>query len=116
MTDERWPRVKALFQAAVERPPEEREAFLGTATADEALRREVESLLRADRSDAGFLDQLPVAAVLTPGLRVDPYEVVAPLGAGAIGDPDAPRSLCRRGMPRRPDAAAGSRGDAGGAR
>ena len=86
MTDERWPRVKALFQAAVERPPEEREAFLATATADEALRREVESLLTADTSDAGFLDQLPVAAVLTPGLRVGRYEIVAPLGAGAMGE------------------------------
>ena len=47
MTDERWPRVKALFQAAVERPTEERDAFLAAATGDdEALRREVESLLR----------------------------------------------------------------------
>ena len=32
MTDERWPRVKALFQAAVERPTEERAAFLAAAT------------------------------------------------------------------------------------
>ena len=86
MTDERWPRVKALFQAVVERPPEERDAFLATATTDEALRREVESLLMADRSDAGALGQLPVAAVLTPGLRVGPYQIVAPLGAGAMGE------------------------------
>jgi eukaryotic-like serine/threonine-protein kinase len=42
--DERWPRVKALFQAAVERPTEERDAFLAAATGDDAaLRREVES-------------------------------------------------------------------------
>ena len=31
VTDERWRRVKALFQAAVERPPEERDAFLAAA-------------------------------------------------------------------------------------
>ena len=63
MTDERWPRVKALFQAAVERPTEERDAFLATATGDdEALRREVESLLASDTSDVSFLDQLPVAS------------------------------------------------------
>ena len=109
MTDERWPRVKALFQAAVERPAEERDAFLAAATGDdEALRREVESLLTSDTSDVSFLDQLPVAsepvladalaappasmdhtlshAVLTPGLRVGPYEIVAPLGAGAMGE------------------------------
>ena len=44
MTDERWQGVKALFQAAVERPIEERDAFLAAATGDDAaLRREVES-------------------------------------------------------------------------
>ena len=63
MTSERWPRVKALFEAAVERPPAEREAFLAAAAGDdEALRREVESLLASDTSDVGFLDQLPVAS------------------------------------------------------
>ena len=63
MTDERWPRVKALFQAAVERPTEERDAFLAAATGDDAaLRREVESLLTSDTSDASFLDRLPVAS------------------------------------------------------
>ncbi|MEO8677543.1 MAG: protein kinase [Vicinamibacterales bacterium] len=109
MTDERWPRVKALFQDAVERPPGERDAFLASATADDAtLRREVESLLAADTSHAGFLDQLPVATesvlayplaallpgtdpapshtVLAAGLRVGPYEIVAPLGAGGMGE------------------------------
>src|SRR5688572_8138402 len=109
MTDERWPRVKALFQAAVERPTEERDAFLAAATGnDDALRREVESLLTSDTSGVSFLDQLPVAservladaltappasmdhtlshAVLTPGLRLGFYEIVAPLGAGAMGE------------------------------
>ena len=108
MTDERWPRVKVLFQAAVERPTEERDAFLAAATGDDAaLRREVESLLTSDTSDASFLDRLPVASasvladplaaltaldpaqshtVLAAGLRVGPYEIVAPLGAGAMGE------------------------------
>ncbi|HET9195673.1 MAG TPA: protein kinase [Vicinamibacterales bacterium] len=109
MTDERWRRVKALFQAAVERPADERAAFLAAATGDDAaLGREVESLLASDASDASFLDRLPVAspsvladplgalpasmdralshAVLAPGLRVGSYEIVAPLGAGAMGE------------------------------
>ena len=52
MTDDRWRRVKALFQAAVERPPAERDAFLAAhAGGDEALRREVESLLASDTND-----------------------------------------------------------------
>jgi eukaryotic-like serine/threonine-protein kinase len=47
--DERWQRIKALFQAAVERPAAERTAFLSAAAGDdEALRREVESLLASD--------------------------------------------------------------------
>ncbi len=109
MTDERWPRVKALFQAAVERPTEERDAFLAAATGDDAaLRRAVDSLLTSDTSDVSFLDRLPVArdsvladplaalaasmdhaqpqAFLTAGLRVGPYEIIAPLGAGAMGE------------------------------
>src|SRR3954469_19252819 len=57
-----WPRVKALFQAAVERPAADRAAFLAVETGDDdALRREVESLLASDTSDITFLDQLPVA-------------------------------------------------------
>jgi eukaryotic-like serine/threonine-protein kinase len=100
MSDERWPRVKALFQAAVERPAEERDAFLAAATGDDAaLRREVESLLASDASDASFLDRLPVASasvladplaashtVLAAGLRLGPYEILGPLGAGAMGE------------------------------
>ena len=103
MTDERWPRVKALFQAAVERPVEERDAFLAAATGDDAaLRREVESLLTSDASAVSFLDQLPVASesVLADPIAaltaLDPAvspssprvfasaKIVAPLGAGAM--------------------------------
>jgi hypothetical protein len=62
VTGERWQRVKVVFQAAVERPTEERDAFLAAATGDDdALRREVESLLTSD-SEVNFLDQLPVAS------------------------------------------------------
>jgi serine/threonine-protein kinase len=109
VTDERWPHVKALFQAAVERPADERAAFLAAATGDDAaLRREVESLLASDTADGSFLDRLPVASasvladplaappasldplpshpVLAAGVRVGPYAIVAPLGAGAMGE------------------------------
>ncbi len=109
MTEERWQRVKALFQAAVERPAEERAALLAAETGDDtALRREVESLLTSDASDATFLDRLPVASpsvladplavssspmdpvrsrgVFAVGRRVGPYEIVATLGAGGMGE------------------------------
>jgi serine/threonine protein kinase/Tol biopolymer transport system component len=100
--------VKALFQAVVEQPPEVRSAFLAAATADDALRREVESLLTSDTSDVSYLDRLPAGherahadlravtlpstdqmlalPVLSPGLRIGPYEIVGPLGAGAMGE------------------------------
>jgi eukaryotic-like serine/threonine-protein kinase len=109
LTDERWQRVKALFQAAVERPAEERDAFLASAAGDDdELRREVESLLTSDAAGVSFLDRLPVASealradplivlpasmgqtpaqtVLPSGHRVGAYEVVAPLGAGGMGE------------------------------
>jgi serine/threonine-protein kinase len=106
VSDKRWQQVKALFQAAVERPTDERDAFLAAAAGDDAaLRREVESLLTSDTADASFLDRLPVASAsvladplaasmdpawsrtaLAAGHRVGPYEVVAPLGAGAMGE------------------------------
>ena len=55
VSDERWPQVKALFQAAAERPPSERDAFLAAATGDdEALRREVGSLLNVGRLERNF--------------------------------------------------------------
>jgi len=109
VTPERWPRVKALFQAAIERPADERAAFLAAATGDDAaLRHEVELLLASDAADVSFLDRLPVASesalndllsarvgsidpasshrALAAGRRVGPYEVVAPIGAGAMGE------------------------------
>ena len=56
MTEHRWQRVKELFQAAVERPAAERGAFLAAAAGDDdALRREVESLLNSDAADSSFL-------------------------------------------------------------
>jgi serine/threonine-protein kinase len=109
VTDQRWPRVKALFQEAVERPANERDAFLAGATGeDEALRREVESLLASDAAELDFLDRLPVASrsllddplaapqgpmdghpshtALTPGGRIGPYEIAGLIGAGAMGE------------------------------
>ena len=95
MTDERWPRVKAVFQAAAARPRGERHAFLAAATGDdEALRREVESLLTWDAADGSTLDGLPPISmdhtpshpVLAAGRRLGPYEIVAALGAGGMGE------------------------------
>src|SRR6476659_8781582 len=109
MTDARWQQVKALFQATVERPKSERAAFLAAAVGgDEELRREIESLLKADSSDPGFTDRLPfrdqprnedsLAGALLSGepTRTGPpvigaagvgqYRVIGLLGVGGMGE------------------------------
>jgi len=88
VTDNRWSRVKAIFEAAVERAPSERGAFVASAAGDdEALRREVEALLLADAAEAPALDWLPERGTpaVDPPARIGPYEIIALLGEGAMG-------------------------------
>jgi hypothetical protein len=63
--DANWSWIKELFQAAIERPPKDREAFLDERCGgDRTFRREVESLLAAHR-DAGDFGELPVRASMS---------------------------------------------------
>ena len=56
MAAERWQRAKDVFQAALDRAPEARAAFLAEACAgDDELRRDVESLLAAHDGAGRFL-------------------------------------------------------------
>jgi serine/threonine-protein kinase len=56
MTSERWRRVEQLYDAALQRPPSERGAFLDAACgADENLRRDVERLIIANDKAGDFL-------------------------------------------------------------
>ena len=68
----RWPRVKHVFQSALDRPAAERAAFLAAECGDDGdLRREVASLLAAEREAGDFLS-LPATCVpgpLAAGLR-----------------------------------------------
>jgi len=110
MTDDRWPRVKELFEAAVELPLSERSTFLSSAVAgDEILRHELESLLVADRVGEAISGHWPIASEsllaelrgasqpasdlgdltppgLTSGSRLGNYDVIAPLGVGGMGE------------------------------
>src|SRR3984885_100886 len=92
MSDERWQRIEELFHEAAELVPFERAEFLSRACSDDSeLRRQVESLLANDKSKddvldaavAKALDQLPT---LSPGSRLGPYEILAPIGAGGMGE------------------------------
>jgi serine/threonine-protein kinase len=56
MESERWKQVDNLFHAALERPPAARAEFLRQACAgDEALEREVQSLLASHQESGSFL-------------------------------------------------------------
>ena len=53
---QRWSRIEALFDAAVELDPTARAAFLARECPDPILRTEVERLLHAERDSDGFLE------------------------------------------------------------
>ena len=75
MRPEHWSRVKRLFEAALEKPPTERAAYLeGLSELDPDLREEVERLLGADRDDS-FLEELPEPEIF-------PKEPTGPAGDG----------------------------------
>jgi hypothetical protein len=57
MDSERWKQIDNLLQAVLERPPSERDVFLRQASAgDEALQREVRSLLTSQQQAGSFLE------------------------------------------------------------
>jgi len=75
--------VARLFERALAADPGERAAVLD-ACGDPAVRREVESLLRADEQAAGFLDLPLPAAGDAADARIGPYRLVRPLGEGEV--------------------------------
>src|SRR5208337_5599692 len=88
MTPERWQEVKKVLMGALERTPGQRQAYLDQACAELALRREVESLIAAhERGDTTLFEEGFAAGsgVLKSGTKLGPYEIVALLGAGGMG-------------------------------
>jgi eukaryotic-like serine/threonine-protein kinase len=93
MTPEQWQQVERLYQAALEREPSQRAAFLQEACAgDEELRREVESLLAYQPQAESFIEapvlESAAEGVAGPrmhslvGRQLGPYKVLSLLGAG----------------------------------
>ncbi len=103
MDSDRWRQVDSLLQSVLERPPEERDAFLRHAcAADEQLEREVRSLLRAQHQAGSFLESPAIEAAalvlaqqqgkesqedgdLLLGRIVSHYRIVGKLGSGGMG-------------------------------
>ncbi|MEO5625449.1 MAG: serine/threonine-protein kinase, partial [Dokdonella sp.] len=106
MTPEQWTLARALFEAALERPPADRAAFLDAAAAadprcDAHVRDEVRAMLAADEATGDHATELAGAApdLLAQldakssaderggflGVRVGPWKLVRELGHGGMG-------------------------------
>jgi eukaryotic-like serine/threonine-protein kinase len=100
MSPERWQKIHQLFEDALERPPEERAAFLAQACAgDEEMQRRVEGMLAADARDDLLIDRPAYQAadtVASPkpqasdsksfsGEMIGVYSLIKELGHGGMG-------------------------------
>ena len=98
MTPEKWERVKALFEVALEQPPVKRASFLARLCPEEDIRSQVEKLL-ADHDEAGSFLSEPVLGTpvrgssrqdfheLAPGeIVAGRFRIVRLLGKGGMGE------------------------------
>jgi eukaryotic-like serine/threonine-protein kinase len=100
MTPEHWEQVAQLHRAALQYEESQRAAFLDDACGgDENLRCEVESLLAYEGDAENFMEvpalesvakQLAegqaLGMVQKSGTKFGPYEILAPLGVGGMGE------------------------------
>lgn len=89
MDKERWAKVQRLFDAALAKDTDERDAFLrGECGDDDALYKEVSSLLAALNRPHSLLERRAMDAVEVPkipGKRIGPYRIVERVGTGGMG-------------------------------
>lgn len=92
-----WAAVKRIHQSALDKDPSERDTFLDESCGgDDALRREVQSLLRYAAEAESFLERPAVDIAPTPpgesheatlvGRTISHYQVLSLLGVGGMGE------------------------------
>src|SRR5688572_5836509 len=97
MADEKWQRVREIFDLALQLNPTERRRFIDQVCGDDkALLAEVESLLTSHDSADGFMETPAVARVadmieveskkLEPGKSFGHYEIIKQIGEGGMGE------------------------------
>ena len=96
MTPEHWKKVEEIFESALQRPPQERSAFLAEACGDDApLRGQVETLLLSLERAGNFMEASAFGVGLsetmveeTPtiiGKRLGSYRIEKEIGRGGMG-------------------------------
>ena len=95
MQESRWKEIESIYFDLLSLPPNERAAAMQErCSGDEHLRQEVASLLEAREQAQGFLSAVDVSEVsressqsrILSGEHLGPYELIASVGAGAMGE------------------------------
>jgi serine/threonine protein kinase len=91
MKPELWDRVKPLFNAALERNPEDRRAFLDSLPADDDVRHELSEMVRAAEAAASAQLTVPGARPHESSLQAGDvlrhqFQIMRRLGTGGMGD------------------------------
>ena len=89
LNPEQWKAVSPYLDEALAMPGEERATWLAALRErNPELAAQLQVLLDEHRvlGKKGFLEQGPPGMALTPGTKLGPYVIVAPLGAGGMGE------------------------------
>jgi serine/threonine protein kinase/Tol biopolymer transport system component len=87
MPEDRFSRIRELFEAAQALTKEKCAAFLQQAAPDDSgVRNEVRSLLDAAPDAESFLESSPISSALAPRTQLGHFEILGMLGRGGMGE------------------------------